>query len=336
MYYNRKKLRKAILLELKKIVSEQVTGGGSSLTTSAASGKVIGGEGGAGKDIKIHKPWGEKFGQHAQAELADSFLLRFFGLPKSVENLFFALFSPVPGHLGLFPQLWQTGGDVTRLIIRVLTETINPADGRLGDDWFVTTFPTTSRVLTQGLDTLTGRSSQGRFSFGRNIPGGRLSEAGFDLGSLFSDDEDEDAEIESPAEEEPPVEEILPDVGEEDEQNFEDAVATVTDALGADLSRIRSSVNRLRSSSTLVDSVRIYREIVPIETDISDLQNVIAQAGDIEILDQINDEFIEDVAIPFIRSLLDQVQTSFQQSASLPPSLKSSAAGMIEDTISEL
>ena len=54
MYYNRKKLRRAILLELKRVIEEQSAGAGSSLTTSAAAGKTIGSDGGAGKDIKIH------------------------------------------------------------------------------------------------------------------------------------------------------------------------------------------------------------------------------------------------------------------------------------------
>jgi hypothetical protein len=335
MYYNRKRLRKEILAELKKIMLEQSAGSG--LSTSAAAGKKIGPEsGGAGRDVKIQTDWGKLYGQYDPAELADSFLLRFFGLPKSVEDLFFSLFSPVPGHLGLFPQLWQTGGDITRLVIRVLTETVNPADGRLGDDWFVTTFPVTSRVLGQGLDTLTGRSSQGRFSLGRNVPGGRITEAGFDLGSLFGDDTGDQDSEESEEVQVNQEEEILPDVGNEDQSNLDDSISTLISALETDLASIESSLNRLRSSSNLLESVRVYKEIVPIETSDSQLQQVLSRAGDSEDLDQINNEFIDNVAIRFIRELLDQVQTSFQQAESLPPELRSAATSALEDTISKL
>lgn len=343
MYYDRKMLREVILLEMKKLISERgSTSGGASLTTSAGSGKTIGSEGGASKDVKIHKPWGEKYGQYSPAELADSFLLRFFGLPKSVEDLWGSLFGLTPGNMGLFPQIWATGGDITRLVIRVLTETIHPAEGRLGDDWFVTTFPRTSSLLTQGVDTATGRSSQGRFSWGKNVPGGRIQEAAFDLTSIFSDDEDEVEDLEVDKDEEQLVAEpeedveIVPDVGSEAELNDRDTITNIIDSIQSDLAEIQSTVLRLRSSGDLMGSVRIYKEIVPVNTDNSDLQEAINQSTNQAELDQINDEFIENIAIPFIKSLLDDVQASFQQSASLPVELRSAAAVSLEDTISKL
>ena len=262
-------------------------------------------------------------------------------MPKSVEDLFGSLFSPVPGNLGLFPQIWQTGGDITRLIIRVLTETINPADGRLGDDWFVTTFPSTSRVLTQDLNTLTGRSSGGRASWGRSVPGGRLPEsrlleASTQMSDVFGEEDDEsDLEI-MDTDITIPQDEILPDLGNEYESNVEDSVGTIVSALSSDLSNIESKIARLKGSDDLMTSVSIYKEIVPVNTDNAQLQQAIAQTAGSVDLGQINDEFIENVSVPFIRSLLDEVQLSFQQSSSLPAELRSIAAGLLEDTISKL